>query len=143
MLSLQEMSDRFELQDLTHRYCEIVDRGQFSLLTEVFTREAHIDYTAMGGIQGNVDDVIAFLQHAMPRFRHYQHIISNQQFVIDDDNATGRIICLNPMEPAKGTSHEGVFFLGFWYVDEYVRTEDGWRIHRRVEEKCFQTSLAR
>jgi SnoaL-like domain len=28
-------------------------------------------------------------------------------------------------------------FCGLWYLDEFVRTAEGWRITRRVQEKCF------
>jgi hypothetical protein len=34
-----------------------------------------------------------------------------------------------------GTSQ--VFFLGLWYLDEYRRTADGWRICRREEQKSW------
>ena len=30
-----------------------------------------------------------------------------------------------------------VFMLGLWYVDEYRRTPQGWRICRREEEKSW------
>ena len=30
-----------------------------------------------------------------------------------------------------------VFYCGLWYVDELVRTPDGWRINERVEEKSY------
>ena len=30
------------------------------------------------------------------------------------------------------------YMLGLWYVDEYRRTADGWRMSRRVEEKCWK-----
>jgi hypothetical protein len=30
-----------------------------------------------------------------------------------------------------------VMFCGLWYVDEFARTPEGWRMTRRVEEKCF------
>ncbi len=36
-----------------------------------------------------------------------------------------------------GEQGKPVFFLGLWYVDEYVRTGRGWRISRRVEEKSW------
>ena len=38
MLSQQEISDRFEIQDLVFRYSDIIDQRDFDLLrTEVFT----------------------------------------------------------------------------------------------------------
>jgi hypothetical protein len=30
-----------------------------------------------------------------------------------------------------------ILFVGIWYVDEFVRTAEGWRMSKRVEEKCF------
>ena len=141
VLSIQEMSDRFELQDLTNRYCHLLDQGLFDELTQVFTDDAQIDYTAMGGIKGNPGEIVSFLKQVMPRFSNFQHMISNQQFEIADDRATGRIMCFNPMESTSTTSsttESSVFFLGFWYVDKYIRTDKGWRICSRVEEKSYQ-----
>jgi len=138
MLSIQEISDRFELQDLTNQYCHLLDQGLFDELTQVFTDDAHIDYTAMGGIKGNPGQIVSFLKKVMPGFSNYQHMISNQQFDIADDTATGRIMCFNPMETASTTTETSVFFLGFWYIDKYIRTDKGWRICSRVEEKSYQ-----
>ena len=45
MLSLQEISDRLEIQDLVWRYSEIIDAKDFDKLREdVFTADAFIDY---------------------------------------------------------------------------------------------------
>jgi hypothetical protein len=33
------------------------------------------------------------------------------------------------------------FFCGLWYVDDLVRTEQGWRIKQRVEEKSYFFNL--
>ena len=43
----------------------------------------------------------------------------------------------NPMEMALPESGSQVYLLGLWYVDEYRRTEQGWRISRREEEKSW------
>ena len=133
-LSLQEISDRFEIQDLIANYCHIIDQGAFDQLTDIFTEDAFIDYSAMGGAKGSRAEIIAFLKNVMPMFISTQHMISNYQISVDGDTATGRIMCFNPME----ISGNPVFFLGLWYVDEYQRTADGWRISSRVEEKAYQ-----
>lgn len=36
---------------------------------------------------------------------------------------------------------EQTFFLGLWYHDRWQRTEAGWRITERVEEKCFDHNV--
>ena len=46
-------------------------------------------------------------------------------------------MCLNPMEMSMGKDSTQTWFLGLWYVDEYRRTEQGWRISRRAEEKSW------
>jgi len=141
MLSMQEMSDRFELQDLVFRYSQIIDSKDFDLLREdVFTADAFIDYSVFGGSKGNLEDTIAFLHKAMKIFPNTQHLNANIQIQFgsnDPDTASGRVMCFNPqdMRLKEGESH--IFFCGLWYIDEYRRTERGWRISRRVEEKSF------
>ena len=128
------MSDRFEIQDLVAGYCDIIDQGNFDELESIFCEDAFIDYSAMGGAKGSRDEIITFLKNVMPMFINTQHMISNQQIKLNGDTATGRIMCFNPME----ISGNPVFFLGLWYVDEYRRTKQGWRIAKRVEEKGYQ-----
>jgi hypothetical protein len=53
------------------------------------------------------------------------------------DKATGRVMCFNPMEMALPEGKKQTFFLGLWYVDEYRRTDRGWRISRREEVKSW------
>ncbi len=55
------------------------------------------------------------------------------------DTATSRAICFNPM--VMGGEAAQIYFVGIWYVDEFVRTEQGWRMSKRVEEKCFYKLL--
>lgn len=136
--SLQQVSDRLEIEDLITDYADAIDRQDFDLLDDIFTEDAHIDYSEMGGAVGPYPEVKAFLQEALPAFTNTQHMIANYQIRLDGDKATGRIMCFNPMELNSG---EGpaipVFFLGLWYIDEYVRTDQGWRIAKRSEEKSY------
>ena len=66
MLPQQELSDRFEIQDLVFRYADLIDTKQIDRLRdEVFTADAHIDYGVMGGSVGNVDTTLEFLKSAL------------------------------------------------------------------------------
>ena len=67
-LSQQEISDRFEIQDLLYEYAHCIDQGNFSGLCDVFTEDAHIDYSVFGGPIGNRAEIIEFLNGAMPLF---------------------------------------------------------------------------
>ncbi|MEQ9464690.1 MAG: nuclear transport factor 2 family protein [Haliea sp.] len=139
MLSQQDISDRLELQDLVYFYSHLIDSKSFDTLREVFTEDAHIDYSAFGGSVGNLEETIAYLKQAVADeiFPNSQHLNANLQFTVNGDSATGRVMCFNPMEMNLPDGGQQVFLIGLWYVDEYRRTPAGWRISRRVEEKSW------
>lgn len=139
MLSQQEISDRFEIQDLLYHYADIIDRKAADELRDVFTEDAHIDYSAYDGSVGDLETTIAFLKQALPAFPNSQHLNANMQIKVNGDTAEGRVMCFNPMEMSMGDDQPThVFMLGLWYVDKYVRTDKGWRIKERVEEKSWK-----
>lgn len=140
MLSQQELSDRFEIQDLVFHYADLIDTKQIDRLREeVFTGDAHIDYSVFGGSVGDVDTTLEFLASALTDelFPNSQHLNANVQVRLDGDTASGRVMCFNPMEMALSDGETQTYFLGLWYVDEYRRTDKGWRIARREEVKSW------
>ena len=136
-LSLEEISDRLEIQDLVYDYAAIVDQKRFDDLRDVFTEDAVIDYSAVGGPVGTPEEIIAFLNQVMGMFPNHQHLNANPQISVDGDTATGRVMCLNPQEMSMPDGKTHIFMVGLWYVDEYRRTPNGWRISKRVEEKSY------
>ena len=144
MLSQQELSDRFEIQDLVFHYAHLIDSKRFDALREdVFTADAHIDYGAMGGSVGDLEETITFLKASVTNelFPNTQHLNANVQVQLQGDEATGRVMCFNPMEMRLGEASTQTFFLGLWYVDTYRRSDKGWRIARRAEEKSWVFNL--
>lgn len=134
MLSLAEISDRMEIQQLLVDYSTAIDNRRFDDLDRVFTPDAYIDYTAMGGIEGSFPDVKAWLADVLPNFPAYYHMLGNFDIHLDGDTAKSRTICFNPMKLADDGQ---IMFCGLWYDDEFVRTPEGWRMTRRVETKCI------
>jgi hypothetical protein len=142
MLSQQEMSDRFEIQDLLVRYADCIDRREFDALADVFAADAHIDYSVYGGAVGKPAEIIEFLKTALAGgFKAYQHLNANMQVQVQGDTGTGRIMCFNPQELKLGKGKTHLFMLGLWYRDKYIRTPEGWRIQERVEEKSWAFNL--
>lgn len=139
--SLAQLSDRIEIEDLIAEYADAIDTQQLDRLDQVFTPDAFIDYSAMGGAVGQYPEVKAFLAKALPVFMNTQHLIANYRIVLDGDKATGKIMCFNPMELNTGDKPLPVFFLGLWYLDDYVRTGAGWRISRRSEIKSYDFNM--
>jgi hypothetical protein len=137
MLSLQEISDRLEIEDLLVRYSHAVDTHQWELLDEIFTADAHIDYSAMGGAVGDLESTKKFLAAVLPNFPAFQHLISNSSIKVDGDTATGRTMCHNPMIVSTGEGQQSLMQCGLWYLDTFARVDGQWRIRRRAEEKSY------
>lgn len=136
-LSLQQISDRLEIEDLVYRYAEAIDQQRFDELDTVFTANAFVDYSMMGGEKGSYPEVKAFLRTALPALVDYYHMVGNIRIRLDGDRATGRVMCFNPMGVPRPDGGPHMVFLGLFYLDEYLRTDAGWRISRRVEERSW------
>jgi SnoaL-like domain len=135
-MTVQELSDRQEIQDVMVGYCYAIDRKKWDELDEVFTADAVIDYSEMVGFRGNLAETKAFLIQSLPQLSAYQHSISTSQIRIEGDVAHGRTLCTNPMViDVNGTKQ--TMFVGLWYRDVFVRTPKGWRIRERYEERCY------
>ena len=94
MLSQQELSDRFAIQDLVFHYANLIDTRQFDRLREdVFTEDAHIDYSAFGGSVGDLEETIGFLKASLTGelFPNTQHLNANVQVELDGDRARGAV----------------------------------------------------
>ena len=142
MLSVAEISDRLEIQQLLVDYATAIDQCRFDDLDRVFTPDAYIDYRAMGGIDGIFPQVKAWLAQVLPNFPAFAHLIGNSDIRLAGDAATGRTMCFTPMKLNDDGSGDGrVLFCALWYDDEFVRTAEGWRIARRVEAKCMDKLL--
>jgi len=140
MLSPQEMSDRFEIQDLLVLYCEAIDTQNWDSLDHIFTADAIIDYTEAGGVRGNLTETKAYLDKALKPFSGMQHMLGLPMIKVVGDKATARTTLFNPMVIERdGSPH--VFFVGLWYRDALIRTDKGWRIQSRHEELSYFHNL--
>jgi hypothetical protein len=113
--TLEELQDRFEIDELLTRYAQAIDDRAFDLLDSVFK---------------------AWLTDVLGLFPAYQHLVGNRRVVLDGDTATAVSMFHNPMAMADGT----LFFCGGEYNDRLVRTPDGWRIAERVERTAYATA---
>lgn len=141
-MTLQEISDRFEIMDLLTDYCSAIDTKDIDALDLIFTENACIDYSKAGGPRADLKTIKKFLQANLgdlPR----QHIISNIKIQINGDSANARCLCLNPLElPSQGDVLE-VAFWGIWYDDKLIRTSNGWRIQERITQPCYNWKIQR
>jgi 3-phenylpropionate/cinnamic acid dioxygenase small subunit len=130
---MQTLGDRLEINDLLTRYAHSVDSKDWALYRSVFTDDAFIDYESAGGIKGDREAVADWLEKTMAGFPMTQHLISNIDVKIDGDRAAVRAMFYNPMGMPSGKT----FWCGGFYNHSLVRTADGWKSERLIEESSW------
>jgi SnoaL-like domain len=140
-LSVQEMSDRFEIQDLLVGYCYAVDDKDFDALDNYFTEDAVIDYSEMVGVKGSLTQIKEFLRVSLGPIPMAQHAVMTSQYKFGDDICETRTVCHNPMVVPGDDGEPQTIFFGLWYVHQFRRTKDGWRISSLYEKKCYNHNL--
>ncbi|VWD06663.1 short-chain dehydrogenase [Burkholderia lata] len=133
----QETIDRMEIQDLLTRYCHAVDRHDWHEFERLFATNATLDYTAFGGPAGSRAEIAGYLERVTSAMRGTQHTISTSLLIVDGDAATARTAGQAMMITADEAGDDRVCFVGLWYRDLLVRTECGWRIQRRTQERSW------
>jgi hypothetical protein len=138
MKTLQEISDRMEIEELFIKYAYAIDERNFDELDDVFLPEAVIDGSSVGSAKGDYQVMKPWLKQALAMFPGYQHIPVATKIEIKGDEAFTKTVCFNPIvsKDAGGWDTE-VFFVGLWYVDHLIRTTKGWRISSRREERSW------
>ena len=135
MAGLQQLADRLDIQDWFTQYSKNVDGHHWDAWTALYTEDAHLDYSSAGFAVGNRDEVCAALAEAMPALPMKQHFITNVDIEFDGpDLARVRAMFYNPMILPGSTE---VSECGGYYHHEFVRTADGWRSRKLVEENLW------
>ena len=141
-MTLQEMSDRLEIQDLIARYSYALDSREYDALDELFTPDAVLDYRATGAIRGSLQEMKTFIADAFTMFSGTQHLTTQTMVTFSDDGNTAQAksACHNPMV-FGGDLQPKMMVVGLWYIDTLERTPDGWRFKQRVEELLYNTTV--
>jgi len=147
--ALAEALDRLAIQHVIAAYSEAIDNRDWDALDRVFTADAVIDYTEMGGIRGDLPTIKAFLDRFLGvdgPYARTQHLLGQSHVEVRGDDATARTVCFNPMvlggRSASDGDEEVVYFCGLWYRDTLVRTAGGWRIAERYEQRAYKYGQA-
>jgi hypothetical protein len=146
-MNIDEITDRFELEQLMTKYVEAIDSKDWDMLDEVFTEDAILDYESSGGPDGKGDypTIKKWLQENLAMFPMTQHLIGKSSIEYYGDSAKCKTIFHNPVgvpvnvdgiyDPQGDKLH--IFIVGGWYNDDCIKTAKGWRIERKVEEQAY------
>lgn len=134
-MTLQRLQDRLDIADLLYKYATTVDTKNWEELATVFTEDAHLDYSSVGYPAGTRDRVLGMLTRALGQCPMTQHFVTNIEITfVDDDTANVRAMFYNPMQ-LPGV--DGLTYCGGNYHHEVVRTADGWKSRKAVEENLW------
>jgi 3-phenylpropionate/cinnamic acid dioxygenase small subunit len=137
--AMTRLDDRAEITELMHRYAWAIDELDLDVFADVFTADAHLDYSSNpGGVSGGLAEVAEWLRASLAYFVVRQHSMANTLIhFVDDDHARAKTMVHNPMGARTRAGRPHMFTIGARYDDELIRTPAGWRISQRVETLLF------
>jgi len=132
-LTLQEISDRLEIEDALRAYATALDvpGRRWDKWYDCFTEDAVCKYAGMEPASpAELEEM--FKRNDATRLQT-QHLFLNIVVTVDGDTASSRSECLYAAVDRGETPEKNVLRkAGLWFQDELVRTEAGWRVKHRV-----------
>ena len=132
---LQELADQHEIEQLMYRYATGIDTSDYDLVDSVFTPDGEIDDATIGGPRGRWRGAVRlWSEESLAAFPVRKHYLTNVVVTYSADRASATAVTYwrSPMGFARGDGSIHLFESGGRYLDELVRTDDGWRIAVRV-----------
>jgi len=129
--ALRELLDRQQIADLLARYCERLDEYDIEEVAATFTHNAITDYgPGRGGEVVGRRQIAERIADGQASFRRTAHQLGQSIVTIDGDQATATTY-VTAWHEWRDDRQEA---LRLRYIDQLVRTTDGWLIaHRRLE----------
>lgn len=135
--TLEELLDERAVLALLKRYARALDQKDWELLATCFVPDAVALYgEAIGRVEG-VDAIAGACRVALEKLDSSHHLLGNEEIEIDGDSARARSY-IHAQHTKAGTPGGDNFTIGGVYVDEIVRTPDGWRIRARELKMLWQ-----
>lgn len=139
VLDPARLADRAAIVDLATAYTYAVDDGDWVRWEALFLPDAHIDYTASGGIAGTPAKLAAWMPEALAIFTFCLHTSATHEiWFTGAESATGRVHVFN----RNGVEWDGqrqFLDVGAIYHDTYARVDGRWRFASRVERTIYLT----
>ena len=135
-MSLEQLLDIRECEQLKYRYCRLLDQKRFDELGELLTEDCTVSYGGGGITLQGRGEVTAYLHKAMgdPRILT-SHLVSHPEIGVQGDVATASWALVDVViHQDAGVAIRGASY----YDDRYVRTPEGWRIAHTGYRRLFE-----
>jgi hypothetical protein len=133
----EEVADRLAIRETLAWYMRAMRDKNLDAMDDVFTPDAFIDYSAIGGTPGRWPEVKPWLGGMVLHVEFFSLYVGDvfPTFSDDRDGATVESTWHGVFVAAPG---EIPLIVYGSYTDEFVRTDDGWRICRRQDRPALQ-----
>ena len=119
-----------EIMNLEADYCYAADTQQPDSYANVFAKDGVLDVGPFGGRVTGREAIREFCREAFPpAFAFGMHCLHNPRIVVNGDTAKGRFYWEAAL--TWKATNEAVWQAGC-YDDEYVKTDEGWKIKEKV-----------
>lgn len=131
-LDLERLADELELHQLAADYARGVDVPDGKRVAELFLPDGVLRIFHRGKVEPFSERVgreaIALAMNGLTRYQTTLHVVANQYLELAGDAATGETYCL--AHHIREVEGKGLmdYFMAIRYLDEYSRTDEGWKI---------------
>jgi ketosteroid isomerase-like protein len=128
MEPLGDVRDREEIRELLAHYCARLDEYDIDGMADVFIPDCVTDYgPGLGGELQGREALRDRVRLSQARFARTHHQLGQSSITVEGDRGRS-----STYVTAWHERHDGqIDILRLRYVDEHVRTDEGWRIARR------------
>jgi 3-phenylpropionate/cinnamic acid dioxygenase small subunit len=122
------MNDREQIADVLIRYATGIDTQNWPLFRTCFTSDVQADYGDIGAWH-DVDGITEYMTATHAGMPATNHMLTNMAISVDGDHAIAvtyvHAVLVVTREPETSVDAVGT------YEDQFVRTDDGWKISAR------------
>ena len=126
VISDLQLRDRIAIINVVNSVGTLADLRKWSQLQQLFTERVTVDYTSLfpGEVQNiSSEQLMTQWQSTLPGFDATQHMITNHQITVNGNRAT--VVAYVRATHKLG---DAMWVVGGYYVDELVRTDNGWKL---------------
>lgn len=131
---MSSIEDRLAVGDVIIRYADSIDQLDYDRYCTCFTDDVIVTGFGPEPIKG-LDAYRPWVTAARNKYGRTQHMIGNIQVTVDGDRAHMRSYVQATHEIPSDPNHLIVLWAA--YVDELVRTKDGWKISHHDLERLI------
>ena len=113
-MTLQDISDKVEINELLARYCHALDEKDWHSFQAIFLPDAILDFTAFGGPKGSPAELQEFFVPILGSLASTQHTVSTVKIDLAGNSATARSAAIVPMTGMTPEGKETTFVSGLW-----------------------------